>query len=698
MSEGFALLSPDFIILDLNAEALRLEARSRDEIVGRSHWEVYRGSEGGPLGVLYKQAMADRVAVSLEHSHIWTDGRVSWLDMRAFPTDDGCLAVFYRDVTERHVTEQKARESAQRYQGAVNALADVLWTNDAGGRMTGEQPGWAALTGQSFDDYQGYGWSQAVHPNDSQPTIDAWQMAVADRRPFAFEHRIRRHDGVWRRFAIRAVPVLNDDGTIREWVGVHSDITDLRESEVRFRQLAENIEAVFYIHEIDELRVTYVSPAYERIWQQSAEEIYADARAYMRDVHHDDRPRVEAALQRQRAGESTETRYRLVLPDGRVRHIHDRAFITSNPDGDARRIVGIAEDVTETTHARLLLAANAATFETLVRNMPFGLLVVDSDFRLLETSLGAQTDLAGIEPLIGRDFAEIMRIVWAEPFATAAIEHYRHTLATGESYVSYAVTGPRRNIEGVGSYDWRIERIVLPDGSFGVVCAYYDLTERTTLEAKLHQALADKDMLIREIDHRVRNSISLIASLLSMQAGSSGSSEVKQALEVASARLVAVARIHERLYKGTNIGIVEFGTYLEEICRDLRTSLSHGAMAVTVHAAAVDLPVDQAVPLGLIANELVTNAFKHCRDTAATITIELKHDGKRLMLAVSDTGQGMPADYGPNKRTGLGMRVIELLARQLKGTLKLPKAGGEAHFEISVPLTAIATAQSAPRL
>ncbi len=695
MSEGFSLLSPDFVILDLNAEALRLEARTREEIVGRSHWELYPGSEDGPLGHLYKKAMRDRVAVNLEHRHVWVDGRVSWLDMRAYPTDGGDLAVFFRDVTDRHDAEQNARESAERFEGAVSAFADVLWTNDANGQMSGEQPGWAALTGQSLDDYQGDGWSHAVHPDDAQPTIDAWQAALAEKRLFVFEHRVRRHDGMWRRFAIRAVPVFNNDGTIREWVGVHSDITDLRESEVRFRQLADNIEAVFYVHEIDEGRISYVSPAYERIWQQSADELYADVYAFMRNIHPDDRSRVETGLQRQREGGNNDTRYRLVLANGEVRHIHDRSFVTRGSDGLATRIVGLAEDVTETTRAREQLAANAATFEALVREIPFGLYVVDSAFRLLVTSRGSMTVFAGIEPLIGRDFDEILRIVWEEPFATKAIERFRHTLATGESYISAPVSERRRNIDGVESYDWQIERIVLPDGSFGVACNYYDLSERIALEGQLQQALADKDLLMKEIDHRVHNSMALVSSMLSMQGASSASSEVKHALGMASARLVAVARIHKRLYQGKDLGIVDFGTYLDEICGDLRSSLSHDRMDLAIHTVSVDLPVDQAVSLGLIANELVTNAFKHCGDENAVITIELARDAKRLRLAVSNTGNVMPADYGHDARSGLGMRVVELLARQLKGSLKLPNAGGEARFELAIPLASIPVTQPA---
>jgi PAS domain S-box-containing protein len=124
--------------------------------------------------------------------------------------------------------ESALRRSEARFRVAVAAVANVLWTNDAQGHMRGEQPGWAAFTGQSMEEYQGYGWAKAVHPDDAQPTIDAWNIAVAERRMFVFEHRVRRHDGVYRRFYIRALPVLNDNGEIEEWVGVHSDITEER--------------------------------------------------------------------------------------------------------------------------------------------------------------------------------------------------------------------------------------------------------------------------------------------------------------------------------------------------------------------------------------------------------------------------------------------------------------------------------------
>ena len=106
-----------------------------------------------------------------------------------------------------------------------------MWTNNPKGEMQGEQSGWSSLTGQSHDAYQRFGWVDAIHPDDAQPTIDAWNEAVRDRKNFVFEHRVRLKNGNWGQFSVKAIPLLNEDGLIREWVGVHTDISERKQSE-----------------------------------------------------------------------------------------------------------------------------------------------------------------------------------------------------------------------------------------------------------------------------------------------------------------------------------------------------------------------------------------------------------------------------------------------------------------------------------
>jgi len=134
------------------------------------------------------------------------------------------------------------------------------------------------------------------------------------------------------------------------------------------------------------------------------------------------------------------------------------------------------------------LRRNHDTLSNLVQNDPFGIYVVDADFRLWQVSQGAQKVFENVRPLLGRDFDEVMRIVWPDPFATEVIARFRHTLDTGEAYAAPSTSEHRADIGQVEAYDWRIERVSLPDGRPGVVCYFYDLSERQRWLARLTES------------------------------------------------------------------------------------------------------------------------------------------------------------------------------------------------------------------
>lgn len=202
-----------------------------------------------------KPGLIATIAEVLEHGGAYEhqyrvlrqDGHYHWIEAngRVELARDGTPLNFpgiLIDVESRRAAETALRESEERFRAAVQAVNGILWTNNADGEMQGAQPGWSALTGQSHDEYRGYGWAKAVHPDDTQPTIDAWKAAVAEGRTFIYEHRVWRHDGVWRRFSIRAVPLIDAGGAIREWVGVHTDVTEQREAAAVLERSREELE------------------------------------------------------------------------------------------------------------------------------------------------------------------------------------------------------------------------------------------------------------------------------------------------------------------------------------------------------------------------------------------------------------------------------------------------------------------------
>ena len=225
------MMAPDFTILEFNAEALRMENRSREDIVGRTHWDVYPGSEGTKLGQLYKKAMAERVPVALEHNYMWEDGHDRWLDMRAYPTADGNLAVFWRDITDRKLAEAALRESEVRHRYLIGSLAQAIWETDADGVVVADSPTWRSYTGQPLDEWLGYGWSNAVHPDDRAYAERQWREAVSVRGLVDAEFRLRAPDGCWRWTNVRATPLRDEAGNVEKWVGMNIDIDTRRRAE-----------------------------------------------------------------------------------------------------------------------------------------------------------------------------------------------------------------------------------------------------------------------------------------------------------------------------------------------------------------------------------------------------------------------------------------------------------------------------------
>jgi PAS domain S-box-containing protein len=184
-------------------------------------------------------------------------------------------------------------------------------------------------------------------------------------------------------------------------------------------------------------------------------------------------------------GEPYHIEYRLRHRSGEYRWVIGRAQCARDEDGNITRWFGTCTDIHDLKSAEEQIRRNHDTFYNLIQNNPFGIYLVDSDFRLAQASQGSQKVFAGIDPLIGRDFAEILRLVWSEPFASEAIERFRHTLATGEPYASPRTVQVRGDQHTVEAYDWRIERIELPNGKHGVVCYFYDLSERLAFEQQL---------------------------------------------------------------------------------------------------------------------------------------------------------------------------------------------------------------------
>jgi PAS domain S-box-containing protein len=256
------------------------------------------------------------------------------------------------EMNQRASAEARLRQREQEFRALAKNAPDIIARFDRELRHLYVNPAVEPVTGRSWTEFIG-----KTHRDLGMPEANVayWEEALRKIFETGQEDRIEfsflSPNGL-KHYQCRLVPELGADGNIVSVLGISRDLTDykqalsaLRESEERFRQLAENIQEVFWIASVDHAQIIYVSPAYESIWNLSVKQLYEQPRSWLDAIHSDDRDRVFALLDTSQ-GREYDHEYRIVRPDGSIRWIRDRCFPVKDETGQVYRLVGIAEDIT----------------------------------------------------------------------------------------------------------------------------------------------------------------------------------------------------------------------------------------------------------------------------------------------------------------------------------------------------------------
>jgi len=311
-----------------------------------------------------------------------------------------------------------------------------------------------------------------------------------------FETTRRRKDGRLIDVALTVSPVLDEDGRVIGVSKIARDVSEhkraekrVRETEARFRLAADAAGALVYDTQLDDNERAVVH-GLERLLGYRPEEVPLTRVWWHSLIHPDDLPghlaQIDAIIE---SGGMYVAAYRVRHRDGRFIWIEETTQVIREADAPPR-LVGALVEITERMRAEQQLRAAHDSFRLIVERSPFGVFAVNADFQIELVSAGSQRVFASVRPLIGRDLAEALRCVWPEPFASEAIGHFRHTLETGEVYHSPSTVERRNDTAELEAYDWKVERTMLPDGRLGVVCHFYDLSDRMRLEAALRESEA----------------------------------------------------------------------------------------------------------------------------------------------------------------------------------------------------------------
>lgn len=593
------------------------------------------------------------------------------------------LIVLRRYGRAREQAESALRGSEARFRSMIISMYDWAWETDENGFYTYASPHIRDLLGYEPGEMIGHRPVEFMTPTDAARVDETFGEYTRNCLPFFRIENLNLHrDGREVVIESSGVPILDENGRFRGYRGVDRDITreklaqrTLTQNEEMLRELTENIREVFFVCDIAQNRIVYVSPAFEVLWGISRDALYADRTLFMQPVHPDDRAQVlEAMCVQDAGGPLFNEEYRIFTPSGDLRWMWARTFPVRNEGGRVYRTAGLVEDITERKAGLRMLHNQIARNDAILRTTRDGFFVLGEDTRILEANdalcrmLGCSRQqilhrrIATIETPNEKDPGEKYRQLFRESASDLFEARFRHR------------DGHTIDVE-----------VSLSRAAFGgesLVFAFArDIGPRRRAEAeRLQHEKSQRDTLVREVHHRIKNNLQGVVGLLRQQAGERP--ELAVLLDSAITQVNAVAVVHglQGQVDGGELRLAEVAEAVVKAVTGLTGVAVIAETKRTLDRSILLLP-EESVPVALILNELVVNAVKHRhRDGNDPVRVEVGRENGAAQLRIAAHGRPLPAAFDFNAGRGLGTGLT--LARAL-----LPPKNASLTFQVSAGKT-----------
>ncbi|RMF04689.1 MAG: PAS domain S-box protein [Chloroflexi bacterium] len=423
------------------------------------------------------------------------------------------------------------------------------------------------------------------------------------------------------------------------------------------------------------------SDEFYRIFGLEPGQIVPSTDTGMQYIHPDDRERTVAALQQALEGRPYRVQKRIVRPDGTVRHVLAEGELITDDSGTPKTLAGSLLDITNRVLAEQELRRQNELLQTIFDEIPVMIDMYDSDERL-------QFANHEWERVFGWTLAEakgqkMLDHLYPDPAKRAVALANIRTDHSGWQEFEQLTRDSRRVYT-------RWTNIQLSDGSsvgFG-----QDITAAKDAERKLHASLAEKEILLKEIHHRVKNNMQIISSMLDLQARRVDDHPTISILHDTETRVRAMALVHENLYRSDDFSRINMEKHIRGLTRHLFHTYKKPEQAIGLNinvSPDIQLTLESAIPCGLLINELVSNALKYAfpdsRREDSRILVSLYSEGPgTLALQVHDNGIGFPPEFNVETADSLGLKLVNALTHQLDGRLEILPGPG-AGFKITFP-------------
>ncbi len=581
-----------------------------------------------------------------------------------------------RDITKRKKAEIALKENEKRFRALINNATDLIHILDEKGSIIFDSPSSERILGYPEGYFIGKNLLDFVHPEDLEKVNKNLQDVYNDRNPeIPIESRIRGVNGEY-------IPVESLFQNLIDTPGINGIVVTTHP--VIERKKTENMLR-FQANILNDVRdcvIVYDLHGKIIYWNKGAESIYGylEKEVIGNNIKmlYFNRDKDQFTLDLEeilRSGEYN-GEWEGKRKDGSKVYVDIRETVMHDLNGKIIGIIGVSKDISERKKVEKQLKRSEAYYRTIFENTGTATIIIEEDTTVSLVN-------AEFEKLYGYSKGDIEgKKSWREfvaPDYKIKIEEY-HNLRRIDPKLA-----PRnyefKFIDRYGRIKNVFTTVAVIPGTNKSLISLLDITDNKMAENKIKESLLEKEVLLREIHHRVKNNLQIISSLLNLQTSYVGGEETINVLKESQNRVKTMAMVHEKLYQSEDLKDINFKEYLEHLVPDLFYSygIKRGIIDLQIDVDNLQMDIDTAIPCGLIVNELVTNSLKYAfpgPESNGIVKVKLKKLGDKLELTISDNGRGLPDELNIETTETLGLKMVTILVNQLKGTIELDRTNG----------------------
>jgi len=680
-----------------SAEAL-LDKRIGESLRCLNHLNSPQGCGFGPhcrqctirttvLSTFKTQKPHTRVEASIPVLQAGEEGEATFflstvsLSLREEPT----VLVSIEDTRITKSDEEKIIKSAGKYRSLFNSIRDAILVADTQRSIIDCNPAFTDLFGYRLDEIRGEQTSTVYNNMDEFARMgETIKSHTGSLTEFLFTVHYQKKDGTVFPGETNVFYLHDGKGEVIGFIGLIRDISERLRMEVELKQQEENLrltlnsigDAVFSTNTRGQ--VMRMNPIAEQLtgWNLSSAQGQPIDEVF-HIVNAENNERIDNPVTKVlKTGtvSSLSNHTKLISKTGQTYHIADSAAPIATEDGHIEGVVLVFRDVSEAYQREQSLRESEEKYRDLVDNAPIGIFQTTSKGKAVHANTALSKMLGAESPAVAIDqYQDLGTQLYVNPRRREELLSQLNKEKRVENFEFQART--LQNEQRWLSMNARVSA-ELSDGTLIIDGFTFDITEQKRIRDEIKSALEEKQNLVKEMNHRVKNNLAMVASLISLK---EASLEHRIDLSDVFNQIHAIKLVHERLYSTEDATHTDLSTYLQEILYSIFSSFPDTGVQLETELESIIVPSTIAVSLGLITNEIATNAVKYGLGRAAAansfrITLQEAPSGNSSFIyTLSNSGPPFPEDIDPETAETLGLQLITLLVEQLKGTLELQK-------------------------